>query len=636
MKSCKFEKSIGSSLVAALLLFTFYSIFVRFFYKDGFSNIVIYGGGLLLFVVVFFVTIIWLEKVKDEKYSIKTAKVLPWALILLGLGYALLAYLAEGKYEYGDWLKCTTLRHIIPIWLYFIVLAAFSAGLIKVLSSGFIAEGNKKYRLIISSILVLVQTWELYCPNFLTDIEQVPYHIHAYTNSILNAVSLVPYTENINSVYGHYGIFFVIPVKLLHLIIPNKWMCVNLSIMFFGCIAFIAAIYAINKVVRNDLIFTLAALALAMPSFQVIMYVYLQLLPNRMLFPSLILCGSIISLEHKESRKLKILMWGLVILGLIWNFESGLVSGIVWAVCDWYIGYTQKGKVLIPILKEFIMLGVAGVASYLLFALFNYVVGGVSTSIETFLFPLVTNPAQRNFVESLQDPFQYPTDPYFLVIVVFVSTFCVGFYRLIKKDINDKIVIGVLASIMGMGLFTYYINHALSGIRYQTIACLPFVIVLSIVGEYGKEKGYLVSPKKVLSGEGIVCLMSLIIVSAMSLASICSVGVSLDKKYYSVQDKDNVDKLAEWIIREVPEEAAGFGECVPELFAYINRKPGFYFMDWSDMRPASLDYAIKQIESSDYSYLLVRDIQEEYVPSDYELISGYSDYNDHKFRLYKK
>ena len=41
------------------------------------------------------------------------------------------------------------------------------------------------------------------------------FHAHAYYNSVYNVYQGLPYTDTMTSIYGHYGLLFKIPMKLV-------------------------------------------------------------------------------------------------------------------------------------------------------------------------------------------------------------------------------------------------------------------------------------------------------------------------------------------------------------------------------------------------------------------------------------
>lgn len=55
--------------------------------------------------------------------------------------------------------------------------------------------------IIIIAMIVILQTFS---PNPFADLKGGVYHLDAYANSILNATKFIPYSYEVNSIYGHY------------------------------------------------------------------------------------------------------------------------------------------------------------------------------------------------------------------------------------------------------------------------------------------------------------------------------------------------------------------------------------------------------------------------------------------------
>ena len=102
----------------------------------------------------------------------------------------------------------------------------------------------------------------MYTPNIYGRGEQGDnYHAHAYFNSVYNVYQGMPYTHNVTSIYGHYGLFFKIPMKLVH----GDFRAFVLMIAGIGTLAYICAFLVLQMLVRSRVLRILAALALTFP-----------------------------------------------------------------------------------------------------------------------------------------------------------------------------------------------------------------------------------------------------------------------------------------------------------------------------------------------------------------------------------
>ena len=94
-----------------------------------------------------------------------------------------------------------------------------------------------------------------------------------------------PYTEYTTSIYGHYGILYKLPMKLLGGDLID-FIFLNTVI---GALCFLAAFLALHFIVKNNLLRILGAIALTFPVLSMRSGIYWQLWPHRILFMCLML-----------------------------------------------------------------------------------------------------------------------------------------------------------------------------------------------------------------------------------------------------------------------------------------------------------------------------------------------------------
>ena len=95
----------------------------------------------------------------------------------------------------------------------------------------------------------------------------------------------VPYTHNVTSIYGHYGLFFKIPMKLVH----GDFRAFGLMMGGLGALTYIGAFLVLQMLVRRRILRVVAAFALAFPVLGMRGGYYWQVWPHRVLFPVLLL-----------------------------------------------------------------------------------------------------------------------------------------------------------------------------------------------------------------------------------------------------------------------------------------------------------------------------------------------------------
>ena len=173
---------------------------------------------------------------------------------------------------------------------------------------------------LIYAALVVLIFYCMYTPNIYGRGEQGDnYHAHAYFNSVYNVYQGMPYTHNVTSIYGHYGLFFKIPMKLVH----GDFRAFVLMIAGIGTLAYICAFLVLQMLVRSRVLRILAALALTFPVLGMRGGYYWQVWPHRVIFPMLFL------------------LYGTVILK-----KNGVISGLrqvdICSVCSQSCGIQRQ------------------------------------------------------------------------------------------------------------------------------------------------------------------------------------------------------------------------------------------------------------------------------------------------------
>lgn len=117
------------------------------------------------------------------------------------------------------------------------------------------------------------------------------YHGHAYFNSVYNIYQGMPYTHNVTSIYGHYALFFKIPLKLFH----GDFRAFVMMLAMVGTFAHVCAFLTLQLLVESRVLRIAGALAVAFPILGMRGGYYWQVWPHRVVFPMiLLLYGAVI------------------------------------------------------------------------------------------------------------------------------------------------------------------------------------------------------------------------------------------------------------------------------------------------------------------------------------------------------
>ena len=222
--------------------------------------------------------------------------------------------------------------------------------------------------------------------------------MNAYFNSIYNVLHGSPYTETTTSIYGHYGILYKLPMKLL----GGDLIDFILLNTLVGALSFLAAFLALHFIVKNDLLRITGAVALSFPVLAMRSGIYWQLWPHRVLFMCLMLCYMAFCARYKKLNRLScILGYGIVFLGILWNTESGLFCGAAWAGF-WILKSLCRKENKAPYVIRTVFLHISGIILSFLGAwgiveIYNLANGGTIMGIREFLFPLL----QSSYMDDL-------------------------------------------------------------------------------------------------------------------------------------------------------------------------------------------------------------------------------------------
>ncbi len=612
-----------SLLCAIIILFVFFQHSYTLT-ADG-HNVSLYVVSVVLFGFSYVLINLLLQRINNRNQE-SVNNILGIINILLALsfiGFCVVWAIKYFKFEAESFTGSNNvfLRHNIDGRIYATVLVSFSVILVAFLRQS--VTKSVVGRFVTAGLLGLGQAIFLYTPNFIYDTQGGSFHIDAYAVSIINCLHGVPYSELNTSVYGKYGIFYIVPVKIIKLFGYNEWISVTLAISLIGFITFLFQGYILSKLIDNDLLYIIALLALAFTSFQLYSGVYYQVLPHRVFAPTIIIFGCLKYIEaSNKKRTIGLVMWLLSAFAIIWNVETGIVSTIVWSFVYGYKELIENAQKKYKTIAKCALLFLASFASgFIIFNLYNLIAGGDFQSIKSYLYPLLSEKSLSLVRKSLDSPWGL----YFTLIVLFAAPVCYYLKRLISKDIDEKQLLIVIISVMGLGLMTYYMNRSvLTNVTIVVfeVVCVSSYIVNGLTRDTSKfsftDLRYEIHDLIINYVLYMVC--STIIV-AMSLASVFSVVNNYNLVKVNGQDRDRISEYSRRMDTITPDDALAYGYFIELLYSYMNRDNMLFMEDWEDLETwddVSIDSYIEQeIGKRQPRYLLTGIRNDVYVPTEY-------------------
>ena len=282
-------------------------------------------------------------------------------------------------------------------------------------------------------VLTVLILYSMYTPNIFGRGElSDSYHGHAYFNSVYNIYQGMPYTHNVTSIYGHYALFFKIPLKLFH----GDFRAFVMMLAMVGTLAHVCAFLTLQLLVESRVLRIAGALAVAFPILGMRGGYYWQVWPHRVVFPMiLLLYGAVILKKNYRGFISTAVGYLICLLAVLWNTETGIFLAIAWAamyVSRYFSENRVKiGKLLINTAAHSVGIVFSILGAYGVVNLYNVLKHSPVNSLEDFLVPLLSS----NYMEGVLhlDMPLYPC-AYMAVITLFLMGTSVGLSGWFQKE----------------------------------------------------------------------------------------------------------------------------------------------------------------------------------------------------------
>ena len=146
---------------------------------------------------------------------------------------------------------------------------------------------------------------------------------------------MTPYSEHMESLYGHYALLYMPVLRVLH-----RFFHVDYLTGIFAVTAVITGVsillfaYVLNYFAKHDVVYYLALFAIGEEYFMLMQGgVFMQVHPHRMIFP--IALAALALLEYKKQKRYHVLAVILLALSFVWSTEVGIVTMLSYAVYGW-------------------------------------------------------------------------------------------------------------------------------------------------------------------------------------------------------------------------------------------------------------------------------------------------------------
>lgn len=572
----------------------------------GNINILVYGMTLVLFCILFLAGMVWSTSRQNNSQELTESPVAKKAALVILLGAQL-----------PFWIVCVTREteqvgtvsmkygwHTQPLAVMILLFLAELAVFFWLYENLSLTEKKGEWIIWLTyAALVVLIFYCMYTPNIYGRGEQGDnYHAHAYFNSVYNVYQGVPYTHNVTSIYGHYGLFFKIPMKLVH----GDFRAFVLMMAGLGTLTYIGAFLVLQMLVRSRILRVIAAFALAFPVLGMRGGYYWQVWPHRVLFPVLLLLYGTVILKKKRSSLLTATGGYLIcLLAILWNTETGLLLTVSWA--GLYISRLLSRKkwkikeLLFSISAQLAGMFLAFVGAYGIVNLYNLSKHSPMNSVRDFLIPLLSDGYMTDILH-----LDLPTCPsaYMAVITLFLTGVAMGIAGWFgdREERRWETDLIFMLSVGALGCLVYYMNRP----SYHNLDCIsiPAVLLAAYLAQYGlyfvKNNGWkniarITFYEVVRGGIGIICAASVLAMGTGTLLQF-SQNSKIKENFHNTAEFED---FAQQVAAVVPANTHGFGLNVAEVYSMLHWSTQCFTMDFSDMavRPDSLKELKEQLET---------------------------------------
>lgn len=413
-------------------------------------------------------------------------------------------------------------------------------------------------------------------------------HMDCYYRPFYYMVNNTPIPEHVNSYYGHYPLFYYLPLKLFG---ANSLTAGVMTGMAGGLTA-LFSIGVLHQLTKSSFLRIAGSIAVMNILSSGL---YLAIVPHRLVFPMMLLFF-IVYFKNKNVRRLPLILGSVIsVLSIIWNMETGLIVLCVWIVFlilkkasgnDHCLKYVLKTAAALTLITAAAALVSFGGLIYFRSRISNVPLSTILSDMFGVLF---------NADYMLNDHFNFirwTNSPWVYVMILFLSAAAYGMYRMgfwgntTDREQTMPALISIAA--MGLGLMVYFISRP----ENYDIVILP-AIFLTV---------YILDQASAAKWNRLLC--------AFLLLGLC---------YISVHTKNTADNLMSRIIDghqlDYPlllEDLNAFADNVPEGSAASGHGLADIYMNLGWQFPEDINTAEYLISSAttynDEIYVLEKEI----------------------------
>ncbi len=281
------------------------------------------------------------------------------------------------------------------------------------------------------------------------------FHTSAYIDSISNVFNGHPYYGLECDLYGHYGLFFIIPMKIF----GGNTKTIGTMMGVLAGVTFAAFGTAVHLSVKQFIVKFTALVTLAL-SGMLAVSMYWQSFPHRMIFPALTILAVTLFARLKLGWKSYAIGLIIPIFAVIWNFETGILCAIAWGLSGGIAFPEKMNRLVRLIVSEVVSVVVSCGGALAILNLYNALRHGPRLGFaELRGFAEATH-----HIDSIASPIDIGNIEYIHAVILLMGCVLWGLWKfLIVKEESPKIMFSMAVAVFGLGIITYYVNDSEGG-----------------------------------------------------------------------------------------------------------------------------------------------------------------------------
>lgn len=603
---CLEETDMSAKAASIFAGSIFFFIFTLFRDAIPVANMVFYILACAVFAVAALLCYALTQHFHVQWKNTHAGRILALCPASLTIAWMILFYINETNAE-NPLPKDQLIRKYFPFPVWIVLMLAGTGICLFLLRKNQVKEKEKLRHIVRKVVAVLfaaVTGAQFYAPNIFQDILGGTYHSHAYTNSIINVCWLTPYSEDFESLYGHYAILYMPFVRMLHKLFKIDYL--TGIFLICACLAGVSILlfsYVLDYFAEHDVIYYLALLGVGEYYYMLMQGgVYMQVHPHRMIFPMLL--SALAVHERKKNKTYPAVAVILLTLSVVWSTEVGMVLLVAFSLYRFITAYNTESGLLKnarKLIPDFLLYtALPGALSYLIVNAYNLMAGGSILDFAEFMYPLVSD---RGYITQIELPLPDSTHAWVALSILLLVFVCSGLISLLWKTENVQEPLLFFFAITGLGLMIYYVNRATEGSLFIDLFYL--LILQAVILQ--KTQNFYIAAKDNLPVEiensqnpeeqGTVHgnlfakangpmyaafrVITVFLLFVMAFDCVYSMPGAIKTASETIWKRSDLQEFADYVWVQVPPDAVSFGEGVPELMSMVDRDTHLHCTEWS-------------------------------------------------------